>query len=137
MNTRGIKMLNEILHHQGHDGFWYLASPYTHHDPKIREARANIVKDYMGALLYKGVITYSPIWSCHAISLDFELPMNYEYWLDFNRRWMRHSVGTIVAQLSDYDRSRGVADEIAFTKSVSKPLFYVSLTDGNLLFDKD
>ena len=52
----------------------YLAVPYTHEDPEIREKRFKAVSKVAGKLLNEGEMIFSPISHCHPIALECSLP---------------------------------------------------------------
>ena len=94
----------------------YLASPYSHVDPAIREQR------YLGALaalkklLDQGRWTYSPIVHCHDLSIRFDLAWDAKFWEQYDRHMIRSARTVIVLTLPGWDVSVGVAAERAYAE---------------------
>lgn len=100
------------------DGFYYLASPYTHPDPNVREYRYNAVKGFAGALMQAGHFIYCPILNTHPIAVARALPVEFEWWEAFNRAFIERSEGVIVAEMDGWRTSRGVQHEIGLHSKV-------------------
>lgn len=111
------------------DGFWYLASPYSHTDKFIQGIRARRSNDYAGALLRAGVYVHQPIWSTHRIGERFELPGDHLFWLGFNKAFIDPSVGMIMCDIEGWQQSKGCQQEIEYVRSLNKPIWlYNGLT---------
>ena len=65
-------------------GYIYLASPYSHKDPFIREVRYLWVMKEMGLLLKGGLHVYSPIVHCHELAKVCDLPRDSSFWEKYN-----------------------------------------------------
>lgn len=109
-------------------GFWFLASPYSHHSPDVMESRAWEVNDYAGRLLQQGIICYATIWANHHLAKRQQLPKDHEYWLAFNKLWLDLSVGTVVACIPGWGDSAGVKQEVTYTRQQGKPV-YMAVND--------
>lgn len=103
--------------------FYYLASPYTHRLRHVQEQRYAEVTTYAGALLAAGVHVFAPIVQTHRAAGMFNLPGNFEWWLDYNKAFMDASAGTILADIDGWRQSRGVAQEMAYTREQGKPVY--------------
>lgn len=112
--------------------FWYLASPYTHKLAHMQEQRTHAATVHLGALLAAGVFVFSPIVQTHRASQLFQLPGNFEWWLDFNKAFMDASAGTILAQMEGMNESRGVAQEIEYTRESGKPCYQCCIDEHGL-----
>jgi len=110
-------------------GFWYLASPYSG-TPDEMEFRAFEARWYMGELLKKGIICYSPIWSMHHISLSNGIPPDAKTWWAFNKVFMAASIGTIVACIPGWKQSFGIQEEIEYTRTFGRPIQYAVKRDN-------
>ncbi len=63
----------------------YLATPYSHADPAVRQARFEAVTKAAGELVAQGHHVFSPITHSHPIALAHpDLPTHHEYWRKFN-----------------------------------------------------
>lgn len=97
-------------------GFHYLASPYSHKDPAIRQKRYESAQSALHRLLLKKVWTYSPIVHCHPLSLEFALPGDAKFWEEYNHTMLGVSKGMFVLTIAGWKESLGVTEEISFAK---------------------
>lgn len=107
------------------DEVYYLASPYSHPDPVIKEMRYTIVTAIGAALSLAGFLTIEPIGASHPVAKTFKLPTGYEFWKRRDRALISHSDGVIVAMMDGWQESVGVTDEIQFAESIGKPVYYL------------
>ncbi len=105
------------------ESFWYLASPYSHDDGRVRDARAMAVNDFAGNLLALGVHVYSPIWATHRACINFELPKDHLFWLAFNKDFIDPASGVIVCDIDGWRESKGCQQEIEYARDTGKPLW--------------
>ena len=115
------------------DKFWYLASPYSHPDPTVRDERAIAVNDFSGKLLAAGLHVYATIWATHRACLHHDLPKDHLFWLAFNKAFIDPSAGIIVCDIDGWRESKGCMREIEYAKSTGKPVF---LCDESLSLSK-
>lgn len=112
----------------------YLACPYSHKDPKVREARFEAVTEAAGQFMSAGIHVFSHITHCHPIAKKASLPMGWEFWADYARR-MIEACGTLaILHLDGWMESAGVAADLkiareldnlcAFVKPGSTDLWY-------------
>ena len=105
---------------------FYLASPYTHADEKVKKQRAQAVTKAAVDLLKLGVFTFAPIaynepWERH------ELPGDWGFWCNFDKAFVeRCDGGLIVLQLDGWDKSVGVTAESEFAKELGHNVYYVT-----------
>lgn len=102
----------------------YLASPYTHDDPAVMAQRFDAVCHAAGALMKSGKHVYSPIVHSHPIATRCGLPIEWEYWRDFDTRMIAACDELWVLNLHGVTRSRGVAAEIQIARDLGKPVSY-------------
>lgn len=116
------------MHHfslANRDKFYYLASPYTHPNSFVMAYRYLAVM-YTGAeLTRQGYKLIEPITSCAIQGTIFNLPHGYEYWQSRDRGLIDRSDGTIVLTLPGWLDSIGVQDEIKYSYSIGKPVYYI------------
>lgn len=103
--------------------YMYLASPYTG-TPEVMLARFHEAKKALHALCHQRVWVYSPIVHCHQLALDHEMPTDFQFWLDYNHVMIEASCGIVVLGIDGWDRSKGVAEEMAFAKQIEKPIYF-------------
>ncbi len=103
----------------------YLASPYSHNNPAIEEARFRMTRVYVAGKVKQGLALFSPIVYCHQFAREFGYPGDAKFWLDFNTRMMKAASMVEVLQLDGWRNSRGVAFEIDFAKELNIPVTFV------------
>lgn len=129
--------LDEMLKLSNGANFFYLASPYSHKDRRIRHRRALYAKEYSGLLLEMGVKNFSPIAYCDPIADVFDLPRDADWWWNFNLGFMRSTCGLIVARIEGWQESKGVEMELNWYKDEGAPIFFCTITgEGEMSFDR-
>lgn len=118
------------------DGFYYIASPYTSPSKQIIGTRVSRARRIVGLLVEAGIFCFSPIIHCHQLAREHDLPTDFTFWLNYNKVFMDASIGTIVCEISGYDTSKGVKQEIEYTKASGKPLFLARVRRRELLLDR-
>lgn len=104
-------------------GYWYLASPYSHPDPDVREQRAFAVNDFSGKLLAAGVHVYATIWATHRACVYHDLPKDHLFWLAFNKAFIDPAAGIIVCDIDGWRESKGCQQEIEYARETGKPVW--------------
>lgn len=98
----------------------YLASPYMHPSPKMRELRAQQAMEFYARLRAAGYIVYCPIAHSHEASeymAAHGLPvMDSEWWREENEAFLEHCDLLIVLCLDGWEQSKGVTREIEFAE---------------------
>lgn len=107
----------------------YIASPYSHPDPKVRTLRYNMARQFAGELLLTGHFCYSPIVYCHNIAVEHSARLDFGFWESFNYAMLGAAKNLIVLRLPGWDESIGVKAEIDFAISHNKPIHHVSLRE--------
>jgi len=90
----------------------YLASPYTHSDPAIKQWRFEAVCREAGILMNEGFRVYAPIAHSHPIALRCNLPLGWKYWQGNCEIMVRKSCLLIVTKLPGWDESIGIRGEV-------------------------
>lgn len=103
----------------------YLASPYTHPDPHVRQERFFAVEEYTARCILDGQHIFSPIVYAHEMAIKYSIPFTAEYWSEFNLDMILASRGMRVLQLRGWRESLGVANEIKLAKDIALPLEFV------------
>lgn len=103
----------------------YLASPYTHPDPEVREARFKAVEAMTGTLLCSGKHVYSPIVHTHEIAKQYELPYNFEFWKNYNFSMIRRCDYLYILAIDGWRQSRGVESEAWFASVCNLKTFLI------------
>lgn len=106
---------------------YYLATPYSDPNYDIVRLRYQQTEEYYFTLLSKGIFTYSPIIHNHHIAGRFKLPKDYNFWKGNDNAYIKKLDGVIVALMPEWDKSKGVKEEINLAKSLNKPICYYRL----------
>jgi hypothetical protein len=101
----------------------YLASPYSHPDPEVREERFQAVARHAAKLMRDGVNVFSPISHTHPIA-QYDLPQGWEFWERYDRAMLGVCSRMIVLKLDGWKESKGVAAEIAIMQEQGKAVEY-------------
>jgi len=111
----------------------YLAVPYTHEDPNVRQLRFEMVNKVAGVLINRGEYIYSPISHCHSIALVEDLPKEWEYWELYCRAFMRCCGKMYVLMIDGWKESIGVQAEIKIANEMGIDIIYL---DYNIIVTK-
>jgi hypothetical protein len=109
-------------------GFIYVASPYSHPQITIEEARHAEVMRYVAKLLNRQEWCYSPILHCHTLAITHCLPRDAASWKDYNETMMRAANELHVLMLDGWRRSLGIKHEMDFWNEhfPDRPLYMVA-----------
>ena len=103
----------------------YLATPYSHPDPDIRENRYLVVTRVAAELMNNGYHIYSPITHSHPIALAGELPTSWEFWEQYDRTMLSVCTEMIVLRLVGWNQSVGIKAEISLAESMGLIISYM------------
>ena len=103
----------------------YLACPYTHPDPSVREARFRAVTRAAAVLMREGVHVFSPITHTHPVLLAGDLPCVWEYWEEYDRAFLDACRALVVLQEDGWEQSTGVRAEVALAEKLGLPCYFV------------
>jgi len=104
--------------------FTYLASPYTHHDPVVREQRFLEATRAAARLMLREPI-FSPISHSHPIDAHFHQPASGEFWKAQDVPILRHAARLKVLMLPNWEASSGIAWEIEMARQLRIPIEYI------------
>jgi hypothetical protein len=107
----------------------YLASPYTHPDPAVREARFRAACRQAAEMFRCGIPVFSPIAYSHAIA-EHGLPLEWDFWERFDRAFLDVCTEVWVLTLDGWRESRGVQAEIVLARQMGKPVSFVEPRDA-------
>ncbi len=105
-------------------GLIYLASPYSHDESRVRDARFIAVCRAAAALMREGYLIFSPIAHAHPIA-QHGLPLGWEFWRDFDEQFLTVCSAMLLLELPGWERSTGVAAEEAIMVTAGKPVFHL------------
>ena len=101
----------------------YLASPYTKYPRGIYNAAYDISR-IAGDLLNDGINVFSPVVHSHYIAMLSGMdPLDHDLWMRIDRGFMNNADVLLVCQMTGWEESRGVEEEIKFFEHHKKPVF--------------
>ena len=103
----------------------YLAVPYSHPDPKIKEWRFAQVNKMTAKLMKEGITVFSPISHCHSIAKHNALPTDWEFWKKFDIAYLSCSRKLLVYKLDGWETSVGIAGETKIANELGIPIEYI------------
>lgn len=103
----------------------YLASPYSHPDPAVREGRFHEACKMAAVLMREGYLVFSPIAHSHPLAAGWGLPLVFDYWEAFDRRMIAACDELHVLQLPGWQESTGVQAEMEIAFELGKPVIYI------------
>jgi hypothetical protein len=100
----------------------YLAVPYSHPDPAVRQQRFEAVNRAAADLMRDGVYVFSPISHTHSIALAGELPIDWNYWQGYDRTMLAACDRMVVLTLPGWEASVGVRAEMKIAQEMEMPI---------------
>ena len=97
----------------------YVASPYSHPDPAVVDARVDQTERYVAHLWReRGQHPFSPICHWHRVCRSHALPGHAAAWAQYNRRELALSEVLHVLAIDGWRESVGVAMEIRWARGM-------------------
>lgn len=103
-------------------GFVYLASPYSHIDPFVREQRYLAAMRAMAVLLRGGEAVYSPIVHCHELAKTAGLPTDAAFWRNYNFTMLASANALYMLLLPGWELSVGCKEECVEAERLGLPV---------------
>lgn len=102
----------------------YLASPYTHPDPAVRQQRFDAACGAAAVLMRAGHNVFSPIAHGHPLTEKHGLPCEWPFWERHARWYLERCDEVMVLMLDGLKESVGVQAEIEIAESFGKVVWY-------------
>ena len=102
----------------------YLASPYSHPDPAVRQGRFCAACQAAAGLMRVGHAVFSPIAHCHPL-VEFGLPTDWEFWQRCDIEHLKRCDEVVVLTLDGWEASAGVQAEIRIATELGRPVSYL------------
>lgn len=102
----------------------YLASPYSHPDPKVREERFRAVCEQAAKIFKMGLPVFSPIAHTHPIA-EFGLPKDFSTYKEFDQIFIQVCDEVWVLCIDGWKESVGIQKEIQLAKEKGKKVSYL------------
>lgn len=106
-------------------GYVYLASPYSHANPFVREMRYLRTTQALANALKQGIYMYSPIVHCHELAKIADLPRDAGFWEKYNFTMLAAAEILWVLMLPGWMESKGIASEIVEAKRIGLPVVQI------------
>jgi nucleoside 2-deoxyribosyltransferase len=103
----------------------YLASPYSHPDPAVRQERFHAACRATAALIRAGNAVFAPVVHSHPL-VEHGLPTGWEYWERIDREFIARCDEVVVLMLEGWERSVGTGAETLIARELGKPVRFVS-----------
>lgn len=113
--------------------YLYLASPYSHQDPIIRDLRFLAAETATYFLMRKGHIIFSPIVYTHALAKKNGMAYTAGYWADLNMNMLRASGGLRVLMISGWQQSVGIGRERGWSQQFNVEVKYLYPADAGVV----
>src|SRR5262249_8272524 len=91
----------------------YLACPYSHPEPQVRERRFHYATCAAARLVDEGHMVFSPITHSHPIANIGRGPTSFQFWRDFDFALLRACSELVILCLEGWQESVGVQAEAA------------------------
>ena len=111
--------------------YWYLASPYSHPDAKLRELRFHAAMSATAWLIRQRKWTYSPIVHCHELASKHGLPTDAAFWGDYDLEMLSAADGMFVLLIDGWKASQGMKHEIIWAIEHEKEIIEVLPDDAD------
>ena len=102
----------------------YLASPYSHSDPLVRQARFDAACRSAAGLISAGHVVVAPIVQGHPL-VHLGVPGDWSFWAPLAREYIARCDEVVVLQLDGWRESEGVQAEMALARKLGKRVDYL------------
>ncbi len=116
--------MNHIHEERDSQRLTYLASPYTHPDPAVRQWRFEAACRLTATLMRAGQMVFSPVVHSHPLT-RYGLPKGWDFWRRYDRIHLERCSELAVLMLDGWRESKGVTAEINIAWELDKPVRYL------------
>lgn len=102
----------------------YLASPYNHEDPAVKQDRFEQICEVAVNIMRGGKAVYCPIAHNHPLALQHNLPGSWDFWKLMDLPILAKANELWVIKLDGWKTSGGIKEEVAFAKACSIPVHF-------------
>lgn len=103
----------------------YLASPYSHDDPWVRQERYEQALNALTHLLAEDKFVYSPIVHSHHADGRLKHLKTHEFWMRQAMEMLHRSDRLTILMLDGWNRSKGIAEETLSATRLGLPISYM------------
>ncbi len=101
----------------------YLASPYWHTDPAVRNQRFRAACRATAQMIRQGITVFSPVVYGHAL-VGEGLPGDWSFWEGHDTDYLMLSDEVVVLQVDGWEESEGVREEVRLAAALGKAVSY-------------
>lgn len=105
-------------------GMIYLACPYSHPDPAVRQARHEAANRAAARIMEEGRLVFSPLSHSHPVEQHMAEIHDTAWWMRQDLAFMEHCTECVVLTLPGWRDSKGVAIEIAWFEARGRSVTY-------------
>lgn len=116
-----VKATSRLHHHE----LIYLASPHSHPDAAVRQARYEAAVKAAARLFAEGRFVYSPIAHTHPIAIAGDIPPDFDHWRAYDRHILTLCDRIVVLKLEGWRESKGVQAELTMSVELNLPVEYM------------
>ena len=111
----------------------YLACPFTHSEPSIREYRYRMSCIAAAKLMRHGIVVFNPL--SHSVPINEFLSDvdSHEFWMSMDLPILQRSTELLILGLEGWTKSRGVRSEMFEAMAYAKPITLIEEADIDLL----
>ncbi len=99
----------------------YLASPYSHDDPDVKESRFQAVCKQTALMLKAGILVFSPIAHSHPVA-SYGMKGSYDVWQRFDESMIERCDEVWVLMLDGVEGSVGIKAEMEYARKLGRPV---------------
>ena len=103
----------------------YLAAPYSHSNPSIRQSRFLAANNAAAKLIGMGHIVFSPISHSHPIAQVMGNHLS-KTWLDQDRHFVEWADCMVILDMPGHEASNGIRKECVWMRESGKQVFLFS-----------
>ena len=104
----------------------YLATCYSHKDPKICEKRFIEVSRYAAKFKKQGYSVFSPISHSHPIAIYGDIdPLDSEFWTKHDLIFLPFCDELWILKLDGWEKSKGIAQECKEANKLGMPIKFI------------
>lgn len=103
----------------------YLASPYSHPDPAVRQTRYELVLGACAVLAQHKIPCYCPIALWHPVAKEYDLPGDADFWWRQDRAFLDACSEGWFLNFSGAKDSLGMKEEEKYLLSNFKPVIWL------------
>lgn len=101
----------------------YLACPFSHPDPKVKEERLKLFYKVDANFSKQGLFTISPMNKVATAQAE-EMPTTWDYWEQFSYKLIEICDKLVVITIDGWESSPGVTGEINYAKMLGLKVSY-------------